>query len=984
MGGVPSLQEIPRWRRGLREARYWARASLSLAPAAMKGKERSPAKAKRSRGGGSSSGGGGGDDSSSSVRGERSSKKPSNGGGKSAGGGSGEGGSSSSSSRRGLHLEKASRASSREYEAVTGSGGRHGYSNSSSKNAESSSSSRGSSSRGGGGGGGGGDSRAPPSDSGGGSEYKTLKISELGNALSDEAIEDGLFHEFKRFGDVSVKISRLPPGTGAADERVAFVNFRRPEDARAAKHARGRLVLYDRPLKIEAVYVGSGASGRRRSSRSPAILDKDSPYGAAGVGVAGAAPAALRHPPAAAQRALSPAGGGAGLGYRDFRLQQLALGRLPPPPLPRELERERDYGGFYDRVRPAYSLERVAGVAAAAAFRGVGGTGTASEEEISPEDDQRANRTLFLGNLDISVTESDLQRAFDRFGVITEVDIKRPSRGQTSTYGFLKFENLDMAHRAKLAMSGKVLLCNPIKIGYGKATPTTRLWVGGLGPWVPLAALAREFDRFGTIRTIDYRKGDSWAYIQYESLDAAQAACTHMRGFPLGGPDRRLRVDFADTEHHYQQPYLQPLPLPPPGHYELVAETSAFGAHRGAPPDPLRGARDRTPPLLYDRDRDLYPETEWVPPPPPVRDRGNRATVYDALESLERRRDGWSLERTRGERELGGGSRDPPRKRRLVEDGGRHLDRSPDSERSSSSRKRHCPTAASPQDRSPEPGIGRDRYGSDAERSSSRLLLLDRHSPIRESRRGSLERGQNEKREHKSSVERERKHRTLAVAAAQECKSPAKKDEQVSEGSSGGGSRLKPPPQKQQQQDGGSKSGSSPKLCLAWQGMLLLKNSNFPSNMHLLQGDLSVASSLLVEGATGGKVAQLKITQRLRLDQPKLDEVTRRIKVAGPNGYAILLAVPGTTDNRASSGAGDANTTSTQRPLRNLVSYLKQKQAAGVISLPVGGNKDKENSGVLHAFPPCDFSQQFLDTTAKALAKSEDDYLVMIIVRGAS
>uniref|UniRef100_A0A803TZ95 RNA binding motif protein 15 n=1 Tax=Anolis carolinensis TaxID=28377 RepID=A0A803TZ95_ANOCA len=885
----------------------------------MKGKERSPAKAKRSRGGGSSSGGGG--DDSSSVRGERSSKKPSNGGGKSAGGGSGEGGSSSS--RRSLHLEKANRASSREYEAVTGSGGRHGYSNSSSsKNAESSSS-RGSSSRGGGGG----DSRAPPSDSGGGgSEYKTLKISELGSALSDEAIEDGLFHEFKRFGDVSVKISRLPPGTGAADERVAFVNFRRPEDARAAKHARGRLVLYDRPLKIEAVYIGSGggATGRRRSSRSPAILDKDSPYGA--VGVASAAPAALRHPPTgAAQRALSPAGGGAGLGYRDFRLQQLALGRLPPPPLPRELERERDYGGFYDRVRPAYR--------------------TAGEEEISPEDDQRANRTLFLGNLDISVTKSDLQRAFDRFGVITEVDLKRPTRGQTSTYGFVKFENLDMAHRAKLAMSGKVLLCNTIKIGYGKATPTTRLWVGGLGPWVPLAALAREFDRFGTIRTIDYRKGDSWA------------ACTHMRGFPLGGPDRRLRVDFADTEHRYQQPYLQPLPLPPPGHYELVAETSAFGAHRGAPPDPLRGARDRTPPLLYDRDRDLYPETEWVPPPPPVRDRGNRATVYDALESLERRRDGWSLERTRGERELGGGgsSRDPPRKRRLVEDGGRHLDRSPDSERSSSSRKRHCPAAASPQDRSPEPGIGRDRYGSDAERSSSRLLLLDRHSPIRESRRGSLERGQNEKREHKSSVERERKHRTLTVAA--------------------------PPPQKQQQQDGGSKSGSTPKLCLAWQGMLLLKNSNFPSNMHLLQGDLNVASSLLVEGTTGGKVAQLKITQRLRLDQPKLDEVTRRIKVAGPNGYAILLAVPGTTDNRASSGAGDANTTSTQRPLRNLVSYLKQKQAAGVISLPVGGNKDKENSGVLHAFPPCDFSQQFLDTTAKALAKSEDDYLVMIIVR---
>ncbi|XP_054251907.1 RNA-binding protein 15 [Indicator indicator] len=969
----------------------------------MKGKERSPAKAKRSRGGG-------GEDSassSSSVRGERSSKKPSGSGGSNGSGGKAAAAaasneSNSGSSRRGPHPDKASRAGSREYEAgaataSSGGGSRHGYGSGKAAEASRSSSSRS----------GGGESRAPaaaPSSSssesgGGGGEYKTLKISELGSALSDEAVEDGLFHEFKRFGDVSVKISRLPPGTGAADERVAFVNFRRPEDARAAKHARGRLVLYDRPLKIEAVYVGSAGGGsRRRSSRSPALLDKESPYGTAAVGVAAAAAAAaVRHPAAGAtQRALSPAGSGGALGYRDYRLQQLALGRLPPPPpLPRELERERDYGGFYDaRVRPAYGLERVAGVAAAGGFRGGGGggAGAAGEEEISPEDDQRANRTLFLGNLDITVSESDLRRAFDRFGVITEVDIKRPGRGQTSTYGFLKFENLDMAHRAKLAMSGKVLLRNPIKIGYGKATPTTRLWVGGLGPWVPLAALAREFDRFGTIRTIDYRKGDSWAYIQYESLDAAQAACTHMRGFPLGGPDRRLRVDFADTEHRYQQPYLQPLPLPPAAHYELVAEAAAFGAHRGAPPDPLRGARDRTPPLLYrDRDRDLYPEAEWVPPPPPVRDRSNRAAAYDPLESLERRRDGWSLERDRGERELGSSSRDQPRKRRLVEDGSRHLDRSPDSERSSSSRKRHCLTTTSPPDRSPELLVGRERYSSDLERSSSRLLLLERPSPVRESRRGSLERGQNEKRDRKNSAERERKHRGGgATAAAQECKSPAKKDERAAEGG-GGASRLKPPPPKQQQ-DGASQAGGAPKLCLAWQGMLLLKNSNFPSNMHLLQGDLGVASSLLVEGATGGKVAQLKITQRLRLDQPKLDEVNRRIKVAGPNGYAILLAVPGASDNRSPAGAAEPSatttstttTTSTQRPLRNLVSYLKQKQAAGVISLPVGGNKDKENSGVLHAFPPCDFSQQFLDSTAKALAKSEDDYLVMIIVRGAS
>uniref|UniRef100_A0A673NBZ4 SPOC domain-containing protein n=1 Tax=Sinocyclocheilus rhinocerous TaxID=307959 RepID=A0A673NBZ4_9TELE len=177
-----------------------------------------------------------------------------------------------------------------------------------------------------------------------------------------------------------------------------------------------------------------------------------------------------------------------------------------------------------------------------------------------------------------------------------------------------------------------------------------------------------------------------------------------------------------------------------------------------------------------------------------------------------------------------------------------------------------------------------------------------------------------------------------------------------------------------------SKQDAGGKLSMAWNGMLLLKNSNFPASMHLLEGDLNVANSLLIDGSTGGKVTQLRITQRLRLDQPKIDEVSRRIKVAGPGGYAVLLAVPGSSEEASSSDPA----ASTQRPLRNLVSYLKQKQAAGVISLPVGGSRDKDNTGVLHAFPPCDFSQQFLDSSAKALAKTEEDFLVMIIVRGAS
>ncbi|KAM9860116.1 RNA-binding protein 15-like [Aulostomus maculatus] len=722
------------------------------------------------------------------------------------------------------------------------------------------------------------DSRPPANSE---SEYKTLKISELGSQLNDEEIEDGLFHEFKKFGDVSIKMSR------ENDERVAFVNFRRAEDARAAKHARGRLVLYDRPLRIDTVYLS------RRRSRSPVSKDNF--------------PAGHRH--LHPQRPLSP-----GLAYRDLRLQQLALGRHTPPHL-------RDLSVYDARSRQPFIPESIV-------FR--------DEELTTPENDQRANRTLFLGNLDVSVTESDLRRVFDRFGVITEVDIKRAARGQSNTYGFIKFENLDMAHRAKLAMSGKVVGRNPIKIGYGKPTPTNRLWVGGLGPWVPLTALAKEFDRFGTIRNIDYRKGEVWAYIQYESLDAAQAACNHMRGFPLGGPDRRLRVDFANAEHRYQpqQQYVQlPLPLP---HYDLVSEPFA---HRLAD-----SVRVRSPPIpARFRDRDLFSPAEWSGLS--VHDR-MRGSGFEPIERLERHScDSWSVER---EWEL-----QSTRKRRHLDEGWR-LDCSPDS--SDYGQRRH----GSSLERSPG-GSSKDggRY-SDPEC----LPRSGRASPVRE-RQISQDTGLGNKKRRTLSPEKDRKRKACDLA-----KSPARKVEQPPSSSD---SSSKPDQQLKQ-------GAGVEKLSQVWQGVLLLKNSSFPTSLHLLDGNVAAATSLLVKGSDGGQVSELKITQRLRLDQPKLDEVSRRIKAVGSNGYSILLAMPAKPED---GGAQDASN-SMERPLKNLVSYLKQKEAAGIITLPVGGSHDKDHGGVLQAFPPCEFSEQFLDASAKAFAKTDDSYLVMVIIRGAS
>lgn len=748
----------------------------------------------------------------------------------------------------------------------------------------------------------------------GSSEYKTLLVSGLSPALPDQLLEDGLFRQFQRFAsggasDISVKLSHTPE-LG----RVAYVNFRHPADARdARRHARARqLLLYDRPLKVEPVYLRGG-----RRSRTPPPTPSPEPL-AFLPPIHGVYPYKQRSlSPVASPLLREPRQRHAQAAAAAFALEA-ALG------LSRERERVLDYFGLYDERGRPYGYPIVA------------------EEDLMPEDDLRATRNLFIGNLDHNVSEVELRRAFEKYGIIEEVVIKRPARGQGGAYAFLKFQNLDMAHRAKVAMSGRVIGRNPIKIGYGKANPTTRLWVGGLGPSTSLAALAREFDRFGSIRTIDHVKGDSFAYIQYESLDAAQAACAQMRGFPLGGPDRRLRVDFAKAEEtRYPQQY-QPAPLPV--HYELLPES--YSRHRSLEQD-LR-VRDRTPPhLLYsDRERSFL-EADWTSPAKNAERRNNLETYSRSARS--RSGDRWGSD---SDRSVLKPWEERRKRRSLSNDRGRAA-QSPYEDRGRTKAGGGGGGGGPALDRSPDRARKENHTTeSAAEKEQNNSLQNNRHASEEKPHRETSDPPQAKKRDS------ERNHRTgeSESKAHEDSKSETKK--------------LK------------SLSDYAHTLQLAWNGLLVLKNSCFPTSMHILEGDLGVINGLLKDHLSGGKLTQLKIAQRLRLDQPKLDEVTRRIKQGSPNGYAVLLAT-----QAAQGGAGIEGTFPGVEPglqrrlLRNLVSYLKQKQAAGVISLPVGGAKGRDSTGMLYAFPPCEFSQQYLQSALRTLGKLEEEHMVIVIVK---
>ena len=723
--------------------------------------------------------------------------------------------------------------------------------------------------------------------------YKILCVLNLNSKVSDGNIRDALTREFGRFGDVSVKVCF------DGSERIAYVYFRCYEDAREARHARSRMILFDKQIEIEPIYdrslvssSGSSSSSTRRRSITP--------------------PEYRQPPPASmSRRAPSP-----GHSRRP----------LPLPPHMRHQEKDYDRGyssrsetqtrdhHSYREGRDYHDSHRTASSTSTAVSGSNGSNNNGNSHRqnreskkekfpnylhhIAPEEDDKATRTLFVGNLEVSISDPDLRKIFERYGHVVDIDVKRPAPGQGNAYAFIKFLNLDMAHRAKVEMSGQYIGKFQCKIGYGKATPTTRIWVGGLGSWTSLDALVREFDRYGVITKIDFVRGDNHAYIQYDSIDAAQDACQGMRGFPLGGQDKRLRVDFADAG-----PYSTEGAPASPSDKAVPVGSSTTTVTVRRPGDGDANFALGSPSRPFDSNDDVKAESK------------------DGQEGNNNGNQSWSE----------------------------------DTEQKTRSRR----------------GYSADR---DGEPSPKR---------IREDR---------------------------AVTPETEASDPLPRSVVIS--------------------DTVTNLSELVKVCPAtWTGAMILKNSAFVTKMLLCAGDVTLIDSLMkteltsLSTDTSGKqecsVSSpqatssvvnhfLRITQRLRLDPSKLEDVSRRMTCAGSRGHCVLLAIP--SSSSASSGAtlscpkenGSLESVQ-QRPLKNLVVYLKQKQAAGVVSLLSASSSGsannasstesttastKEVAGVLYAFPPCDFALDLLKKIAPNFSSDasspKEDYLVVVVVKGSN
>jgi RNA recognition motif-containing protein len=90
---------------------------------------------------------------------------------------------------------------------------------------------------------------------------------------------------------------------------------------------------------------------------------------------------------------------------------------------------------------------------------------------------------IYVGNLSFDVTESDLRKAFEAFGQITEVRlIMDKFSGKPKGFGFVEMPTAEEAQKAIAEMNGKDLLGRPIKVNEAKPkTDAPRSGGGGRG-----------------------------------------------------------------------------------------------------------------------------------------------------------------------------------------------------------------------------------------------------------------------------------------------------------------------------------------------------------------------------------------------------------------------------------------------------------------------------------------------------------------------
>ncbi|CAF1050257.1 unnamed protein product [Rotaria sordida] len=160
---------------------------------------------------------------------------------------------------------------------------------------------------------------------------------------------------------------------------------------------------------------------------------------------------------------------------------------------------------------------------------------------------------------------------------------------------------------------------------------------------------------------------------------------------------------------------------------------------------------------------------------------------------------------------------------------------------------------------------------------------------------------------------------------------------------------------------------------IQWEGYIILKTNQAYIKTQFIAGNPHIAR-ISINYWHSDIHHNLRISQRMRLEQIQLDGVQQRMKI--DNDHCILIAEP--------NGLTPDEIRSEQNHLKNgVIQYLQEKQAAGILNILLPGLLQPVY--VVHIFPPCQFASEILQKRAPdayrciVQNKIEKIYLLFII-----
>ncbi|KAI9722647.1 MAG: hypothetical protein M1812_001578 [Candelaria pacifica] len=196
------------------------------------------------------------------------------------------------------------------------------------------------------------------------------------------------------------------------------------------------------------------------------------------------------------------------------------------------------------------------------AAEAVGGYARSAQKSVLDEsyNDRPKSQALYVGNLFFDVTEEDLKREMERYGVVKSVKIIYDGRGLSKGYGWVEFDSLDASAHALEQMNGSIFQGRKMIVQYVReaddaSNPRTRnppskcLFIGNMSFEMSdkdLNELFREIRNVLDVRVaIDRRSGQprGFAHADFVDKESAMAAAESLREKIVHG--RRLRIDFS-------------------------------------------------------------------------------------------------------------------------------------------------------------------------------------------------------------------------------------------------------------------------------------------------------------------------------------------------------------------------------------------------------------------------------------------------------